>query len=300
MITRKLSAQLLLAGFIVAAFAAETETKKTSAEPKAATEKPEKKGAKHEKEPQHVCALNITWWQEPTLPAGERMELGVLVDKAFEPNVLQTMTIGFPFQYAGGPEVVNGRKAKVTETVAKGKTTTSEKWLPYANLTISASDTELLVLLIPSASKPLASVRSFDISPTGFPYGSIMLLNYSKSKVGCLLDGKAFYADPGKRSLNPAPFTQRQVVNFRMGALDKEGTLHQLVSSPMIVDGNARRIYFISETPGVEDDARFRIDALVDHAEDHPKPQAAIEPKPDKKSGAKEPAKKAAPKAEAK
>ena len=297
---RKLTATLVLAGITVIAFCADKEPKKAPTEAKPAAETPEKKAGKHEKEPQHTCALNITWWQDPVIKDGERLELGVYVDKAFEPIAVQTMTIGFPFKYAGGPEVVIGRRTKVTETDAKGKTTTTEKWLPYANLTIGETDTELLVLLIPSPSKPLATVRSFDISTAGFPYGSIMLLNYSKSKVGCLLDGKAFYADPGKRSRNPVPFTQRQVVNFRMGALDKEGALHQLVSSPMIVDGNARRIYFISETPGVEDDARFRIDALVDHAEDHPKPQDNVDPKPDKKAVVKEQPKKTAPKAEVK
>lgn len=295
---RHTAALLLLAALTVFAYAQETEPKQSTGSKSGKTEK---KSGKVDKSTLRGHYLNITWWQEPVLDEGERLEMGVLVDKDFVSIPMRKMTMGIPFHYEGGPEVVIGRKAKVTETDAKGKTITTEKWIPYANLTIGENDTDLLVILIPLANKPAAAVRVFNISAEVFPYGSIQLINYSKAKVGCLLDGKAFYVAPGQTGRNPVPFTQEQVVSFRMGALDKTGTLRHLVNSPMLVEADVRRMYFFSESPGPDNEPIYRIDALVDHLGDHPKRPEPVDTQPEEKHSKSKPsAKKSSPKEETK
>ena len=264
------------------------------------TKKPEGKKEKPGKAPEHTCALNITWWEEPVLKEGETLELGILVDKEFQAISIQAMTIGKPFDYTGGPDVVIARKAKVTTKDKKGNPVTKDDWVPFANFIIKETDTDVLALLMPAHNSPTAVVKTFDIGVAAFPYGSIPLLNYTKSKIGCSIDGAAFFSAPGQRGQFAKLITSRRVVNFRLAAIEADGSLRSLVSSPMILDQRSRRLYFVAENPGASEDARFRINALVDHIEDHTppkppedevKPTKNVEPKETKKPAEKAAAK---------
>jgi hypothetical protein len=253
-----------------------------AAEPKEPAQPAAKAEAKKEKDkpgkaPAHVCALNITWWEEPTLKEGESLELGILDGKDFKPIAVQTMTIGQPFEYTGGTNVVIARKTKVASTDKKGRTITSDEWVPFANFNITETQTDVLALLMPSANTPTAIVKTFDIGVETFPYGSISLLNYTKSRIGCSVDGAFFFAGPGQRGKLAKPITSRRIANFKLAVVEAEGSLRPLVSSPMVLDQRSRRLYFVVEMPGASDDARFRVNGLVDHVEDHAQPKPAEE-----------------------
>jgi len=289
MILRTILAGLLLSAFTLRLPALDSKEAKKAAD---APAKPEaksdgKKDPKNKPQP-HVCALNITWWAEPNLKPGESLELGILIEKEFQPIYLQAMTIGRPLEYTGEPNVVIGRKTKVTTTDKKGKPVTTDEWVPFANFTISETDTDILALLMLAPDKPVAIVKTFDIGVTTFPYGTIHIFNYTKAKIGCNIDGTVFFAQPGQRGKVANPFTARQVVNFRLAAIEADGEPRSLVSSPMVVDHRARRLYFVSEIPNATDEARYRINALIDHIEDHPQPKPEEEVVPAKKAEPKE------------
>ena len=297
MILRTILAGLLLSASTLSLSALDSkETKKPADAPTKTEGKKEKPG----KAPVHTCALNITWWEEPTLKEGETLELGIFVDKEFQAISIQAMTIGKPFDYTGGPDVIIARKAKVTTKDKKGNPVTKDDWVPFANFAIKETDTDVLALLMPAPNSPTAIVKTFDIGVEAFPYGTIHLLNYTKSKIGCNIDGAVFFAPPGQRGQIAKPITSRRVVNFRLAAFEADGSLRSLVSSPMILDQRSRRLYFVAENPGASEDARFRINALVDHLEDHTPPKPPEEEvKPTKKAEpqeAKKPAEKPAAK----
>ena len=129
------------------------------------TKKPDGKKEKPGKAPEHTCALNITWWEEPVLKEGETLELGIFVDKEFQAISIQAMTIGKPFDYTGGPDVVIARKAKVTTKDKKGNPVTKDDWVPFANFVIKETDTDVLALLMP-AHHGLGNLRHHAPVPT--------------------------------------------------------------------------------------------------------------------------------------
>lgn len=287
MILRTILAGLLLSAVTPWLPAAEPKEPKQTATKAEAKKEKDKPG----KPPAHVCALNITWWEEPVLKEGESLELGILDGKDFKPIAIQTMTIGHPFEYTGGPNVVIARKTKVATVDKKGKPITSDEWVPFANFNITETETDVLALLMPAANTPTAIVKTFDVGVESFPYGSINLLNYTKSRIGCSVDGAFFFAGPGQRGKLAKPITSRRVANFKLAVVEADGSLRPLVSSPMVLDQRSRRLYFVVEIPGASEDARFRVNGLVDHAEDHAAPKPEEEVVTPKKADVKEPKK---------
>jgi hypothetical protein len=293
MILRTILAGLSLSAATSWLHAAEPKEPKQTADKSAEKADGKKEKGKPAKPPAHVCALNITWWEEPTLKEGETLELGIQDGKDFKPIAIQAMTIGHPIEYTGGPNVVIARKTKVASVDKKGKPITSDEWVPFANFTITEAETDVLALLMPASNSPTAVVKTFDIGVESFPYGSINLLNYTKAKIGCSVDGAFFFAGPGQRGRLAKPIASRRVVNFKLAVVEADGGLRPLVSSPMVLDQRSRRLYFVVEVPGATEDARFRVNGLVDHVEDHAPPKPEEEVAPTKKADVKEPKKSA-------
>jgi len=274
--------------------------KKEDPQPKPAAEK-ESKRPRRAAPGEVTCSLHVTWWDEPPMAEGEHLELAIQVDKTTKPFMAGQMQIGPAVEYIGPGAVTIVRKSKTTveELDKKGKpvTRTIEDWVPFATCVIPAGQPEVLVLLMLVPGKPQVMAKAFDINPENFPFGSFHILNFSKARVGCSLGGKVFFAEPGQRAKSPVVMTQRQVVNFRLAVFETGGAQRRLYSTPIILDEQTRRLYFVTEYPGNEIEQRYDTRTLVDYR--HVQPAAAEEPTPEKPEpkGTKAPAK-AAPKAE--
>ena len=257
--------------------------KKEDLQPKPAAEK-ESKRPRRAAPGEITCSLHVTWWDEPPMAEGERLELGIQTDKEVLPVLAGQMQIGPAIEYIGQGTVTMVRKSKtqVEELDKKGKPVirTVENWVPFASCVIPAGQSEVLVLLIFIPGKPLVSAKAFDINPEIFPFGSFHILNFSKARVGCSLAGKVFFAEPGQRAKSPVVMTQRQVVNFRLAVFETGGAQRRLYSTPIILDERTRRLYFVTEYPGNEIEQRYDTRTLVDYRQ--VQPAAAEEPMPEK------------------
>ena len=257
--------------------------KKEDLQPKPAAEK-ESKRPRRAAPGEITCSLHVTWWDEPPMAEGERLELGIQTDKEVLPVLAGQMQIGPAIEYIGQGTVTMVRKSKtqVEELDKKGQPVirTVENWVPFASCVIPAGQSEVLVLLIFIPGKPLVSAKAFDINPENFPFGSFHILNFSKARVGCSLAGKVFFAEPGQRAKSPVVMTQRQVVNFRLAVFETGGAQRRLYSTPIILDERTRRLYFVTEYPGNEIEQRYDTRTLVDYRQ--VQPAAAEEPMPEK------------------
>jgi len=274
--------------------------KKEDPQPKPAAEKDGKR-PRRAAPGEVTCSLHVTWWDEPAMAEGERVELAIQTDKTTTPFLAGQMQIGPAIEYIGTGAVTIVRKVKtqVEELDKKGKpvTRTVENWVPFASCVVPAGQPDVLVLLMLVPGKPQAIAKAFDINPENFPFGSFHILNFSKARVGCSLGGKVFFAEPGQRAKSPLVMTQRQVVNFRLAVFETDGAQRRLYSTPIILDERTRRLYFVTEIPSTEIEQRYETRTLVDYRQ--VQPAAAEEPTPEKAEpkGAKAPTK-SAPKAE--
>lgn len=271
--------------------------KKEEPQPKAA----DKEGKRPRRAAQGdlACSLHMTWWDEPPLAEGQRLELAIQVDKTYTTFLAGQMQVGPAVDYAGPSAVTIVRKVKteVQELDKKGQpvTRTVESWAPMATCAVPAGKQEVLILMMLVQGK--VNAYAFDISQESFPFGSFHILNFTKARVGCSLGGKVFFAEPGKLAKSPLLISQRQVLNFRLAVFEPDGAQRRLYSTPIILDERTRRLYFVTEFPGAEIEQRYDTRTLVDYRQIQP--VAAEEPAPEKSEpkATKAPAK-AAPKAE--
>jgi hypothetical protein len=295
-----LAGMLFLATSLSLAALDKETAKKDDPQPKPAAEK-ESKRPRRAAPGEITCSLHMTWWDEPPMAEGERLELAIQVDKTTTPFMAGQMQIGPAVQYIGPGAVTIVRKLKtqVEDVDKKGKpiTRTVENWVPLASCVVPAGQPDILVLLMLVPGKPQAIARAFDINQETFPFGSFHILNFSKARVGCSLAGKVFFAEPGKIAKSPMVMSQRQVVNFRLAVFETGGTQRRLYSTPIILDERTRRLYFVTEIPGADIEQRYETRTLVDYRQ--VQPTATEDPateKPEPKA-TKAPTK-AAPKAE--
>ncbi len=278
-----LAGMLFLATSLSLAALDKETAKKEDPQPKAAAEK-EGKRPRRAAPGEITCSLHVTWWDEPPMAEGERVELAIQTDKATTPFMAGQMQIGPAIEYIGPGAVTIVRKAKtqVEEVDKKGKpvTHTVENWVPFASCVIPAGQPEVLVLLMFIPGKPLVSAKAFDINPENFPFGSFHILNFTKARVGCSLGGKVFFAEPGQRAKSPVVMNQRQVVNFRLAVFENAGAQHRLYSTPIILDERTRRLYFVTEVPSAEIEQRYETRTLVDYRQSQP--TTTEEPAPEK------------------
>jgi hypothetical protein len=291
-----LAGMLFLATSLGLAALDKETAKKDDPQPKPAAEK-ESKRPRRAAPGEITCSLHVTWWDEPPMAEGERLELAIQADKTTTPFMAGQMQIGPAIQYIGSGTVTIVRKTKtqVEELDKKGKpvTRTIENWVPFANCVIPAGQPEVLVLLMFIPGKPQVMAKAFDINPENFPFGSFHILNFTKARVGCSLAGKVFFAEPGQRAKSPVVMNQRQVVNFRLAVFETGGAQHRLYSTPIILDERTRRLYFVTEYPGNEIDQRYDTRTLVDYRQVQQAPTEEAAPEKPEPKGTKAPTKSA-------
>lgn len=271
---RKLLAGLLLSAFTLGVSAAETDTKKPPAEkpePKKSEPKPDG-GAKGKKplQSERTCALTITWWEDPMLSEGERLELGVQGDNGVTPIGPTAMNLSGTILYEGPAAVAIVRKGIIPPAPdAKPGSKPTETWFPFANLSVGPDDREVLAILFSVDGTRKVMTRAFNINTENFPFGGFHVYNFSKTKLLCSMGGKVFYAEPGKRTPSPTVMTKREVVNFFLGITDADGAQKLIFRAPLILTEKIRRLYFVVENPGADPDNRFVTHTMLQHVAGH-------------------------------
>lgn len=107
--------------------------KKEDPQPRPAAEK-ETKRPRRAAPGEVTCSLHVTWWEEPPMAEGERLELAIQVDKTTTPFMAGQMQIGPAVEYVGPSAVTIVRKVKtqVEALDKKGKPVVKivEDWVP--------------------------------------------------------------------------------------------------------------------------------------------------------------------------
>ncbi len=301
MIIRKFLAGLLLAAFSLSLPAADKESRPEADKTRSA--------ARTRSQSERTCALTVTWWEDPVLAEGERLELGVQGDREVTPIHPGAMNPGGTILYEGPATVAIVRKGMVPNPSGKPDAKPVEGWLPFAQFTIGEGDREALAILFASDGTKKVMVRTFNIDVESFPFGGFDVLNFSKTRLLCSMGGKVFYADPGRRARSPTVIAKREVVNFFMGVTEADGAQKLIYRAPLILTEKNRRLYFVLENPDPNSPKRFISYTLIQHVAGHRTieslrgqkaggaPEAEIAPAPATEGQPKKEAKPATPKA---
>lgn len=226
-------------------------------------------GGKARGQAERTCALSITWWEDPVLPEGETLELGVQGDREVTPIHPNTMSLGSTFLYEGPANVTVVRKALVPNPNGKPDAKPVEGWLPFAQFTLGEADTESVAIMFASEGAKKVAVKSFNFDVANLPFGGFGIMNFSKSRILCNMGGKVFSIPPAGRTLSPLISTKREVVNFFMGVTDANGTQKLIYRAPLILSEKNRRLYFVLENPDPNAPNRYSIHALAQYVGAH-------------------------------
>ncbi len=259
---------LLLAALTLGAAAAEPETKKPGGTTAAAKKAAGKTGAARAQS-ERTCALTLTWWEEPLLAAGERLELGVQGDLKVTPIYPSTMTAGGTFLYEGPANVSVVRKAMLPDPSGKPGAKPIETWLPFTSFQIGEAETEVLAIMFAQEGLQKVRTRAFDFDVANLPFGGCAILNFSKTRLLCSMGGKVFYAEAGQRARSPLVLNSREVVNFFMGITDADGAQKLIYRAPLVMNEKTRRLYFVLDNPAGDPNNRFVSHRMIQHVAGH-------------------------------
>jgi hypothetical protein len=226
-----------------------------------------------------TCQLRLAWWKAPENPP----ELALQSDKERTPFSPDVLALSQVIPYRGEPDAVVLKKTVLAELDKSGKPIT--QWVPYCTIPVSATDTDLAVLLFPDDQRGIAQTRVFDFSPEAFPYGSVQLINFTSAKIAVSIDGTTVVANSRGMARYPKVFSRLSVSRFYMAAAEANGEQKMLRSTTMIFKPTARMLLFALEIPGAEEDGRFHTELIIDNQGSRPAPVAAPEPKGKGKAG---------------
>lgn len=207
-----------------------------------------------------VCNLRLCWWAQPENPP----ELALQFEKSRQPFSPDTLGFSNPLEYEGEPAVVILRRHANGGVDSKGKPI--DTWEPYATFTLRPTDDDLGVVLFENPAKNGAQVRLFDFSAEAFPYGSMRVVNFTRTKVLSSLGGAAFAVEPGATARCPKTFTQRTRAHLAFAVQEADNSQHVLESSVVIFYPSIRAMAFVIEKPGTEANERFHVQTITDSA----------------------------------
>lgn len=235
------------------------------------------------------CQLRLAWWSAPENPP----ELALQNDKERTPFSPDVLALSQVIPYRGEPNAVVLKKTVLAELDKAGKPITA--WVPYCTIPVSATDTDLAVLLFPDDQRGIAQTRVFDFSPEAFPYGSVQLINFTSAKIAVSIDGTTVVANSRGMARYPKVFSRLSISRFYMAAAEANGEQKMLRSTTMIFKPTARMLLFAIEIPGAEEDAKYHTELIIDNLGN--KPQVVEPPAqgPKGKAAAQPKGKKGAP-----
>lgn len=213
--------------------------------------------------------IRFAWWEMPkNVP-----ELYIISGKDKLPVSAYQMAVSNPVKYTGPHTAELVRKVASTEVDKDGKPVFT--YLPFLSINLDElKSKEIAVLLFPNEEKGTCQFKLFDFSNEAFPAGSFYLINYSKAKLDCSVDGKTFSALPGQKTQCPTIFNERVAAFVAIGVTEPDGTKNLIVSTKLIFGKFFRKLYFVTEKK-VEDRKEYIVHCIED---------ASVLPKADESS----------------
>jgi hypothetical protein len=172
------------------------------------------------------------------------------------------MSLSNPIDYKGDVNAVLLKKVTTGETEKDGKPKFA--WVPYATIALSPTDTDMGVLLIPNEADDTCITRTFDFGLEAFPYGTLKLVNFSRARIACSLDGAVFMTEPGQTGQCPKKFEERTTASIAVAALEADGQQRVLYSTKVILNKTFRTLFFIIEKNGTAEDERYQSQCILD------------------------------------
>jgi hypothetical protein len=201
-----------------------------------------KKSAKEE----NNCNLRFAWWEQPA----NAPDLYVLSGNKYISVAPRNMSMSPSVGVNCEEKVDLLRKLISEEKDNNGRP--KESYEVYASVNLTQTDSrDVGILLIPNKQKNIIGSRVFDFSARGFPYGSFIAVNFTRSKIACTVDDSNFVVMPGSLSRLPKLFTERTVAYVSMAATDSNGVENKIVSTKMVFNQTVRTLYFIIPSPDV-------------------------------------------------
>jgi hypothetical protein len=203
------------------------------------------------------CTLRFAWWNFPR----KVPELALQAGRERIPITPNPMSLSTPVDYKGDANAVLLKKVTTGETEKDGKPKFS--WVPYTTVALAPTDVDVGVLLIPKETDDTCITRTFDFSVEGFPYGTLKLVNFSRARIACSLDGAVFLTEPGQVGRCPKKFEERTTAAIAVAALEADGQQRVLYSTKVILNKTFRTLFFIVEQDGKEDE-RYQSQCILD------------------------------------
>lgn len=222
-----------------------------------------------------TCTLRFAWWNFPS----KVPELALQMGRERVPVTPNPMSLSSAIEYKGDVNAVLLRKTLSAETDKTGKPKIN--WVPYATVVLAAKDTDIGVLLIPNEKDDSCITRTFDFSLESFPFGTLKLVNFSRARIACSLDGVVFLTEPGLVGQCPKKFEERTAASIAVAALEADGQQRVLYSTKVILNKTFRTLFFIVEKEGKDDD-RYQSQCILDV---NPYPNGVPPPAPAPNSG---------------
>jgi hypothetical protein len=230
------------------------------------------------------CTLRFAWWNYPR----KVPELALQSGRERIPITPNPMSLSQPVDYKGDANAVVLKKVATGETEKDGKPKVG--WVPYATVALAPTDSDVGVLLIPKEDDETCLTRTFDFSVEAFPYGTLKLVNFSRARIACSLDGAVFLTEPGQTGHCPKKFEERTTASIAVAALEADGQQRTLYSTKVILNKTFRTLFFIVEREGKEDE-RYQSQCILDVNPypngTPPPPVAPVTPKGTPKGAAK-------------
>ena len=208
--------------------------------------------------------LRFAWWEMPkNVP-----ELYIVDGNEKLPVNAYAMAMSNSVKFKGQHSVELVRKIITTEVGKDGKPVVN--YVPFLAINFEEiKSKEIAVLLFPNEAKGTCQFKLFDFSNEAFPAGSFYLINYSKAKLDCSVDGKSFSALPGQKTQCPTIFDERTVAYVALGVTEPDGTKNLIVSTKLIFSKYFRKLYFVTEK--MSDEHKEYIVHCIDDASVLPK-----------------------------
>ncbi|NBV78433.1 MAG: hypothetical protein EBR62_01010 [Verrucomicrobia bacterium] len=203
------------------------------------------------------CALRFAWWNFPR----KVPELALQMGRERIPVSPNPMSLSNPIDYKGDVNAVLLKKVTTGETEKDGKPKFG--WVPYATIALNPTDTDLGVLLLPNETDDTCFTKTFDFSLETFPYGTLKLVNFSRARIACSLEGSVFLTEPGQVGHCPKKFEERTTAAIAVAALEADGQQKVLYSTKVILNKTFRTLFFIVEKNGTEDE-RYQTQCILD------------------------------------
>ncbi|MFM7398946.1 MAG: hypothetical protein ACKO4N_08280 [Verrucomicrobiota bacterium] len=212
------------------------------------------------------ATLRLAWWKTPDVAP----ELALLQEKDQVRFYPDTMGLTVKTSYVGPPVAIIAKKTVTTEKDKQGNPVVT--WTPYASVPVPNEGADLGVIMFPDNSGLAAQTQVFDFSEQSFPYGSILIVNYTNARIDAAIGDKLVQISPRGRGRYPGQFTKRQPARFSLAVTEPGAEPRLITSTTMIFYPNTRLMYFVIERSGARLEERYHNSVIMENKVDAPAP----------------------------